>query len=58
MATSTGGVNGRSGTHQDTLVPKVEAHLQRLQTATAVSLRALVFDDRQVVTSLIADCKQ
>ncbi len=53
-----GGAQGMSGMHQDTLVPKVQAHLQRLQTANADSLRALVPDDRQVVTALIADCEQ
>jgi len=52
------GAQGMSGMHQDTLVPKVQAHLQRLQTANADSLRALVPDDRQVVTALIADCEQ
>ena len=49
---------GMSGMHQDTLAPKVEAHLQRLQTANPDSLRALVADDRRVVTALIADCEQ
>lgn len=52
------GAPGMSGMHQDTLAPKVEAHVQRLQTANPDSLRALVPDDRRVVTALIADCEQ
>lgn len=52
------GAQTMSGMHQDTLVPKVQAHVQRLQTANADSLRALVPDDRRVVTALIADCEQ
>ncbi|MBA3670617.1 MAG: hypothetical protein H0W68_01165 [Gemmatimonadaceae bacterium] len=57
MAMPAGG-QGMSGMHQDTLVRKVDAHLQRMKTTNADSLRALVSDDRQVVTSLIADCEQ
>ena len=52
------GDKGMSDMHQDTVAAKVEAHLKRLQTANADSLRALVPDDRRVVTALIADCEQ
>lgn len=45
-------------THQDTLAPKVQAHLQRLATGDPDSLRALVPEDRRVVTALIQDCEQ
>ena len=46
------------GGMQDTVVPRVQAHLQRLSTAAPDSLRALVPADREVVTALIADCEQ
>lgn len=53
-----GAMGGMKGMHEDTLAPKVQAHLQRLQTSNPDSLRALVSEDRQVVTTLIADCEQ
>ena len=49
---------GSGAMHQDTLAPRVEAHLQRLQTNDPDSLRALVAADREVVNALIADCEQ
>lgn len=52
------GMPAMGGMHQDTLAPKVEAHLQRLSAAAPDSLRALVPVDRAVVTALIADCEQ
>lgn len=44
--------------HQDTLASRVEAHLQRLSTSNPDSLKALVPVDREVVTTLIADCEK
>lgn len=49
---------GMQAMHQDTLAAKVEAHLRRLDTTNPDSLRALVPVDREVVTTLIADCEQ
>jgi hypothetical protein len=53
-----GGAQGTGAMHQDTLAPRVEAHLQRLQTNDPDSLRALVPANRDVVNALIADCEQ
>lgn len=53
-----GGAHPMGGMQQDTVVPKVQAHLQRLAAAAPDSLRALVPVDREVVTALIADCEQ
>ncbi len=44
--------------HEDTLAARVQAHLQRLATNNADSLKALVPIDRDVVTTLIADCEK
>jgi len=49
---------GTSAVKQDTLGPKADALLQRLQSTNADSLRVLLVDDRQVVTGLIAECEQ
>jgi hypothetical protein len=49
---------GTTGMHQDTLIPRVEAHLKHLDTTNPDSLSALVPVDREVVTALIADCEQ
>ncbi len=51
------GMSGVQGMHQDSIVPVVQAHLQRLATASPDSLTALVRADHQVVTALIADCE-
>lgn len=53
-----GGQRAMGAMHQDTVVTKVQAHLQRLSTAAPDSLRALVPADREVVNALIADCEQ
>ena len=55
-ATPTGQAMG--GMHQDTLAARVEAHLGRLASSDPDSLRALVPVDREVVTTLIADCER
>lgn len=47
-----------TGMHRDTLAASVEAHLQRLATSNPDSLEALVPVDREVVTTLIADCEK
>lgn len=47
-----------AGMHEDTLAARVQAHLQRLATNNPDSLRALVPADREVVTTLIADCEK
>ncbi|NUP56596.1 MAG: hypothetical protein HOQ19_12235 [Gemmatimonadaceae bacterium] len=44
--------------HRDTIAPRVQAHLARLDTSDPDSLVALVATDRQVVTTLIADCER
>ena len=46
------------GMHQDTLAARVEAHLGRLASSDPDSLRALVPVDREIVTTLIADCER
>ena len=53
-----GGQQAMGAMHQDTVVTKVQAHLQRLSTAARDSLRALVPADRELVNALIADCEQ
>ncbi len=53
-----GGMSGMQGMHEDTLAPKVQAHLQRLATTDPDSLKALVAADREIVNALIADCEQ
>ncbi len=52
------GMSDTQGMHQDSIVPRMQAHLQRLATASPDSLKALVSEDQRVVTALIADCEK
>lgn len=52
------GMSGTQGMRQDSIVPRVQAHLQRLAAASPDSVKALVSEDQRVVTALIADCEQ
>ncbi|MFN2398150.1 MAG: hypothetical protein ABR543_05850 [Gemmatimonadaceae bacterium] len=53
-----GGMPGMQEMHEDTLAPRVEAHLRRLATTNPDSLKALVPANREMVNALIADCEQ
>lgn len=55
-ASDTGAAMG--GMHEDTLAARVQAHLGRLSAANPDSLRTLLPADREVVTTLIADCER